>query len=237
MEISLNYQYENIVVIPYRNRESQLKHFIKNTIPLFKEFLPNSRVVIVEQGNHKLFNRGKLLNVGFKEYEDKAKYFITNDIDTCPKENFIKNVYAENISNNTISGIICSVCSTLGGTIKINNSDIFKINGFPNNFWGWGSEDVALNLRALFFKMNIKYGNKCNSDTYQNNKDYELFNNIKDRNKVNNNSNYSIIQNMRKQSKIKHQEFILSSGLNNLDYIILEKKEIDDYLEILIVDI
>ena len=28
---------------------------------------------------------------------------------------------------------------------------IQKINGFPNNFWGWGTEDTALQKRAEFY--------------------------------------------------------------------------------------
>ena len=51
-------------------------------------------------------------------------------------------------------GIYTSHCNTLGGIIKLNDKTIQKINGFPNNIWGWGTEDKALQNRAEFY--NIK---------------------------------------------------------------------------------
>ena len=90
--------YENIIFIPYREREQHLKYFIENTVPLIQSNLPNSKVVVIEQNEGKLFNRGAILNVGFKEYENKSKYFMTNDVDTIPNLEIIKNIYTkENI--------------------------------------------------------------------------------------------------------------------------------------------
>jgi len=35
----------------------------------------------------------------------------------------------------------------LGGVVSFSKSDFEKANGYPNNFWGWGGEDDALNHR------------------------------------------------------------------------------------------
>ena len=55
------------IVIPYRNRYSQLYEF-KTAI---KEYLRKTdidyRLIIVEQDDAKLFNRGKLLNIGIQK--------------------------------------------------------------------------------------------------------------------------------------------------------------------------
>lgn len=40
--------------------------------------------MVIEQNEGKLFNRGAILNIGFKEYENKSKYFITHDVDINP---------------------------------------------------------------------------------------------------------------------------------------------------------
>jgi len=37
--------------------------------------------------------------------------------------------------------------SFLGGVISVSDKDFRKANGYPNNFWGWGGEDNALNRR------------------------------------------------------------------------------------------
>ena len=66
----------NIILIPYRNREEHLKYFIKNTIPYLKRYLNPFKIIIIEQNNDRLFNRGKLLNVGFLEYFKEGKYLF-----------------------------------------------------------------------------------------------------------------------------------------------------------------
>ena len=47
--------FDNVIVIPYRNRERHLKYYLENTVPLLKQYLPNSKVVIIEQGQEGLF--------------------------------------------------------------------------------------------------------------------------------------------------------------------------------------
>ncbi len=44
----------NIILIPYRKRETHLKYFIENTVPLLKKHLENLKIVIIEQLNDKL---------------------------------------------------------------------------------------------------------------------------------------------------------------------------------------
>ncbi len=68
--------YENVILIPYRNRKEHLTYFLEHSWILIKEHLPNSKLVIIEQDEGNLFNRGKVLNVGFKEYLDKTNYFL-----------------------------------------------------------------------------------------------------------------------------------------------------------------
>lgn len=118
-------------MFPYRNRETQLKYYIKNTFPHIEETLPNSKIAIIEQAQPKPFNRGKILNVAFEYYKHKTKYFITNDVDVNPTKDTIVNYFSLVPNNNEIIGIYTSVCDTLGGVIKISSENIHEINGFP----------------------------------------------------------------------------------------------------------
>jgi len=227
--------YDNIIAIPYRNRETHLEYFIKNTVPILQEYLPNSKVVVVEQNEGKLFNRGAVLNVAFKEYENKTKYFFTHDVDINPTKKCVEEYYMKDVDESSVLGIYTSCYNTLGGIIKINNNTIHNINGFPNDVWGWGTEDKALQNRADYY--NIK---KLTNLTNKNKHPLYLFilNDINDRERINCGKNtkkhYHIFNTLSSEEKKKE---IMSSGLNNLEYTILERKNIHDYVEIIKVDI
>ena len=34
-----------------------------------------------------------------------------------------------------------------GGVVSINRENFFKINGYANDYWGWGSEDDDFSAR------------------------------------------------------------------------------------------
>lgn len=230
-------QYNSIILIPYRQRESHLEYYIKNTVPLLRKHLPNSKVVVIEQGNTKLFNRGKILNVGFKEYQHKTKYFITNDVDINPTEKTIIEYYLPDINDNIVKGILTSPCNTLGGIIKISSKNMHQINGFPNDIWGWGAEDKALQNRTEFYNIkketNLLHYKKIRDDEY-----FKTFDDINDRQVENHMKNHRLHYcNFKNYCIKKKQQLILESGLNNIEYTILERKQLNDYVELIKVDI
>ena len=223
--------YENIIVIPFRNRDSHLEFFIKNTVPLLQEHLPNGKVVVVEQNEGKLFNRGMLLNVAFKEYENKTKYFFTHDVDINPTEKCIKEHYTKHVNNTDVLGIYTSQCNTLGGIIKLNNKTIHQINGFPNDIWGWGTEDKALQNRAEYYNIK-KITNLTNNFEHP---EYLLrYNDVDDRERKyisqNTYKHYNLFKSLNSETKLQE---IMSSGLNNLEYTIIERKMIHDMVELI----
>ncbi len=235
---------DNVIIIPYRAREPHLKYYIDNSVPLLQKYLPNSKVVIVEQDwNNKLFNRGCLLNIGAKEYENKTNHIITQDVDINPLEKSIKELYLPEVNDNTIKGLynFDSNCDTLGGIIKMKNSTFFKINGFPNDIWGWGAEDIALLQRAKYFNIKIYktvkahdlgHSNRC-TGIYEN-ENYIVFNNINDRVMYNNSKNIQKYNLNNYNDKIVN---IKNSGLNNINYEIINKQIINDYTEKILVKI
>ena len=222
--------YENIIAIPFRNRDRHLEYFIKNTVPLLEQYLPNSKVVVIEQKDGKLFNRGALLNVAFKEYENKTKLFFTHDVDMNPSSEIVKSIYTkENIQMFRVKEIHDS---SLGGVIKVKHDVIFDINGFPNNIWGWGIEDRALYFRCIIKNIQIT-DNKhqefkimphiSNSETYSGEK--KIISDMWTHDYIN------------KLDNKQKEDMIMSSGLNNLKYTIIERKMIHNMVELIKVDI
>lgn len=229
--------YENIIAIPFRDRDKHLDYFIKNTVPLLEEHLPNTKVVVVEQNKGKLFNRGMLLNVAFKEYKNKTKYFFTHDVDINPTKKCIEEHYIKVVNEEEVLGILTSPCSTLAPIIKIKNSIIHKINGFPNDIWGWGTEDKALQNRSEYYNINKRITFINNNKSLMN--DYFIcFNDVNDRERKytsqNTNKHYIQFKSLNNEQKVQE---IMSSGLNNLKYTILEKKIINDMVEVIKVEI
>jgi hypothetical protein len=149
------------ILIPFREqveqgRGEQLKKFVSH----IGRYHPDWTVLVIEQSDDgKKFNRGALLNVGTK-YAEKmgASYVIYHDVDLIPLSPLAKyykefpeepihigSAYKGKYANDTFIGQVLSI------SIK----DIKKINGFPNNFWGWGGEDDAMYRRLKKHKLNI----------------------------------------------------------------------------------
>jgi hypothetical protein len=222
--------YENIIAIPFRNRDEHLEFFITNTVPLLQLYLPNTKVVVVEQNEGKLFNRGMLLNVAFKEYENKTKYFFTHDVDMNPTEDVIKTVY----TNKDIDMFRIKLVhkTSLGCIIKVKHDIIFNINGFPNYIWGWGIEDRALYYRCIFKDIRITINQNQSFKVMPHTSNGETFRGEKKEISDMWRPNY-----FNKLDDKQKEDMIMSSGLNNLEYTILERKMIHDMVELIKVEI
>lgn len=215
-----------IICIPYRNRKKQLDFFIENSVPVICEHLPNVLFLILEQSDTRPFNRGALLNVGFDMYKKNTHYFLTHDIDINPTSKCVKEFYTQDVDDKHVLGIYTSQHNTLGGIIKITSSTINKINGFPNDMWGWGAEDKALQNRTEYYNI-TKITNMMNDRDHP---EYILrFPNPEPRECCDLNKktryHYDIFKNISKQDQLN---YILSTGLNNLKYNIISKENILD---------
>ena len=137
------------LIVPYRNREKHLSLFI--------EYMPNFLarhnfdILLVEQFDDKFFNRAKLLNIGFEYKKESSDSFCFHDIDLLPIEadyswpdkphHLISNV------SHLKDGILYP--TYYGGVVIFNKADFIKINGYSNDFWGWGGEDDDLLRRVI----------------------------------------------------------------------------------------
>lgn len=135
------------IVIPYRDRMNHLNRFLNNRN--IKKL--NTTIYVFEQAFGKRFNRGALFNAACRELADKHERLILHDVDLLPNEKMAEYYYADSdvihLSLPEISHKY-DYHHYFGGVLSISVSDYQKINGFPNNFFGWGAEDDALYNRV-----------------------------------------------------------------------------------------
>ena len=225
----------NIIIIPYRKREKHLKYFIENTVPLLKKYLSFS-LIIVEQIDGKPFNRGKLLNIGYDMFKDVGDNFYTHDVDINPYEDTIKKIYTKDISDNEIMGIYNSKHQTLGGIIKFKKDVFKKINGFPNNYWGWGVEDKSLQNRAEFYK--VKITKNITTDDPNRNKYFLRFDDINDRVRVDEHKKWYLeYKHFKTLDDKKKQEIIKRSGLCSMNYKVMNEMKLEENIYKILVSI
>ena len=223
--------YKNIILIPYRNRKEHLDQFLKEVLFLFYKYLTPFKIIIIEQLNDKKFNRGKLLNIGYHLFKDSSKYFFHHDVDILPNKKTIETLYI--CENYDILRIYNGHNSSLGGIVKFTKESFEKINGFPNYIWGWGIEDRSFYYRCKTLNLNIS-----NNFTDKNNFTF-----------LKHSSNSYILEGIKKniseeenniylnKININKSEHILSSGLNNLTFEIVFKKELNQFTTLIQVNI
>lgn len=137
---------EGCIVIPYRDRARHLERFIehyKNRIEL--------DVYVIEQADDKPFNRAKLLNIGYLLAGKEYIYTAFHDVDMlCLTGDY---TYPQQPTH------LATQCSQFnyrmpypeyfGGVVLVNNVHFEAVNGYSNNFWGWGAEDDDFRRRFI----------------------------------------------------------------------------------------
>ncbi|XP_054034714.1 LOW QUALITY PROTEIN: beta-1,4-galactosyltransferase 1 [Dryobates pubescens] len=107
------------------------------------------------------FNRAKLLNIGFTEALKEYDYdcFVFSDVDLIPMDD--RNTYKCYSQPRHLSvsmdkfGFRLPYNQYFGGVSALSKEQFTKINGFPNNYWGWGGEDDDIYNRLVFKGMGI----------------------------------------------------------------------------------
>jgi hypothetical protein len=73
------------VIVPYRDRYHHLVSFKTEISKYLDKVGIDYVLIVIEQDNAKLFNRGKLLNVGFKTaLKEGCDYVVFHDVDMIP---------------------------------------------------------------------------------------------------------------------------------------------------------
>lgn len=135
------------IIVPYRDRPNHLRTFVK----YMTEFLLNNggkefEIFVVEQNDNNPFNRGKLLNIGSKIAIDEGfDYLCFHDVDLLPLDaDYSYPEYPSSLISDIENKDGDILFRYFGGVTIFNVEDFKGINGYSNNYWGWGFEDDDL---------------------------------------------------------------------------------------------
>jgi hypothetical protein len=136
------------IIVPYRDRQSHLEVFV----PYMQEYLKDYdyKIFVIEQNDNKPFNRGKLLNVGARiAIKEGFDYFALHDVDMLPLKG-VDYSYSETPIH-LVSKINKDIpfMDYFGGVTLFNVHDYKLVNGYSNEYWGWGFEDDDLLYRCI----------------------------------------------------------------------------------------
>lgn len=223
-------------------RERERKLYIQTMNRLLEPYC-NFKIYIIEQSNDgEFFNIGKLKNIGFEiaSKEHKFDNYIFSDIDTIPDYDLMtyitksyKNILSLAIRGTRYSSLNNKIKKPfLGAMIQVNEKLFKKINGYPNNFWGWGGEDDSIMNRLLECNNNIIYYPKIGSIIdIEEDIHMKTINNIKTKLSESN-------KNIIKFEKLYSDLTIWGeNGLSNLHYKLINKTDINRNTTQFVVDL
>jgi hypothetical protein len=107
-------------------------------------------IIVVNQSDEQLFNRGKLLNIGAKYAIDNGfDYICFHDVDMLPKTaDYSYTEYPTSLISELENKEGNVFYNYFGGITLFNVKDFISINGYSNDYWGWGYEDTDLFYRV-----------------------------------------------------------------------------------------
>ena len=204
------------IVVPYRNREEHLSKFVPEMQKYLKDKVTRYEIVLVEQGDDKPFNRGKLLNVGFAESKH-ADYFCFHDVDMIPVSCDYSPVEAPTHMATEAEqfGWKLPYEGYFGGVTMFDKASFEKINGYANEYWGWGAEDDDILARCQIMGVaTYRRTGRFHSLSHDRNIDQNLYN-----------------QNLTKLNLLLNkptEKRVLMDGLSNLNYTKVSERAISE---------
>lgn len=149
------------IIVPYRNRWFHLRILLHRLHPMLRLQKLDYQIFVIEQSDDTPFNRGMLMNVGVNEALKFGHFdcFIFHDVDLIPEHD--RNVYLCDDDTRHLASAIDEMryhvlfYNYAGGVVALTRENVFKINGYPNLYWGWGNEDDDFSARTLTLGLKI----------------------------------------------------------------------------------
>lgn len=149
--------YKVAIIIPYRNRETNMKIFMRHMHPFLIKQQIEYGIFLIEPLQNLTFNRGLLMNVGYvealKQHSNKWQCFVFHDIDLLPEDE--RNLYTCPERPRHMSHAVSTLGYKLpyetifGGVSSLTKEQMKFVNGYSNLYFGWGAEDDDFRLRIV----------------------------------------------------------------------------------------
>jgi beta-1,4-galactosyltransferase 3 len=200
------------VIVPYRDRNEQLRVLLHNLHSFLRKQQIDYAIFVVEQISNQTFNRAKLMNVGFVESLKLYNWqcFVFHDVDLLPEDD--RNLYTcpEQPRHMSVLGdqfkYQLPYSSLFGGISALTRQQLEKINGFSNDYWGWGGEDDDLSTRVTINGYTIT---RYPGDIAK----YKMIKHGKEKSNPVNNCRYKLMKKTRSRFR--------RDGLSNLHYKVI----------------
>ncbi|KAJ6662241.1 hypothetical protein lerEdw1_012404 [Lerista edwardsae] len=141
-------RYKTAVIVPHRNRERHLHHFLYYLHPFLQRQQLHYCIYLIHQAEGGPFNRAKLLNVGVREAlkDNDWDCLLLHNVNLIPENDYnlyICDEYYPKHMSSAIDKLHYSLPykSFFGGVSALTPEHYMKMNGFPNTYWDQGGED------------------------------------------------------------------------------------------------
>jgi beta-1,4-galactosyltransferase 4 len=139
---------DTLIIVPYRNRAAHLAQFLSHMAKYFSH-IP---VCIIEQYEHKPFNRAKLLNIGYMENRTNNYYrsYAMHDVDMLPGINvdYSRSPFYMGVTQKVKSEI--QLTDYLGGVTIFSHEAFYKSGGYNNEYFHRAEDnEMMFNLKRL----------------------------------------------------------------------------------------
>ncbi|CAG5087263.1 Oidioi.mRNA.OKI2018_I69.PAR.g11501.t1.cds [Oikopleura dioica] len=218
------------IIIPFRDetkaliRTRHLQYLLEHMISVLKRQQLHFRFYIINQISGSPFNRAKLLNVGYKEAikdDPTMDCFVFHDVDLVLEDD--RCLYSCDGNPNHYSVAIdkfryrIPYKKIFGGIVQLDRKMFKAVNGFSNEFWGWGGEDDDMYRRVVMgenFKIHRKPPEFARYKMIEHKRDSGNRKNLERRPMVNRWNFKALIE----------KRFWQLDGLNSLEYNVVAKE-------------
>jgi len=150
------------ICIPYRDRKKHIDKLIPHLSNHLCEKGINYHIYVGHQTDDNIFNRGIMKNIAAHHaFLDGCDYVAWHDVDGLPTKE-VDFSYPSDFPLMLVKNILQERTYVddprfFGGCILFNKDHVDKVNGYSNEYWGWGYEDTDLLMRCEYENLlNVK---------------------------------------------------------------------------------